>query len=162
MAEATIQTQMTRLESMTPLDIIHHIRWDGQSKKGSVYDVIELVTGCPQKGLYEYWNRVKDQHPEVPTRCGNLKFSGRGQKETPVADTATLIEIAWLCPGKVAAQFRRKMRSNRTRIYRKRECKARLKMAEVSMENGYVDVDESSGEAVENGKFWKTGGWRKH
>ena len=36
-----------------------------------------------------------------------LKIDGKG-KETPAAGAATLVEIAWLCPGKIAASFKRK------------------------------------------------------
>ena len=36
-----------------------------------------------------------------------LRINGKG-RETPVADATTLVEIAWLCPGKTAVQFRRK------------------------------------------------------
>ena len=39
--------------------------------------------------------------------CHKLKINGKG-RETPVADAATLVEIAWLCPGKAAVTFRRK------------------------------------------------------
>ena len=41
------------------------------------------------------------------TKCHKLRINGKG-RETPVADAATLVEIAWLCPGKAAVQFRRK------------------------------------------------------
>ena len=35
-----------------------------------------------------------------------IRINGKG-RETPVADAATLIEIAWLCPGKAAVALRR-------------------------------------------------------
>ena len=41
------------------------------------------------------------------TICTKCRIDGKG-KETPVADAATLVEIAWLCPGKAAVAFRRK------------------------------------------------------
>ena len=40
-------------------------------------------------------------------KCDKLKINDKG-RETPVADAATLVEIAWLCPGKAAVTFRRK------------------------------------------------------
>ena len=37
-----------------------------------------------------------------------LKIDGKLKgRETPVADAATLVEVAWLCPGKAAIAFRR-------------------------------------------------------
>jgi hypothetical protein len=43
----------------------------------------------------------------VSQKVGNFKFPGRGQRPTPVAFIKDLIEIAWLCPGKQAKEFRR-------------------------------------------------------
>lgn len=107
MEVANFANNLKKLQQMTAKDIFQKIRWSTELNKGSVYDVIQMVTGSAQKGLYEYWNRIQTQYPEVPTKTGNLKFPGKGQKETPCADAVTLVEIAYLCPGKAAAQFRR-------------------------------------------------------
>ena len=53
------------------------------------------------------FQRLRDHHIDLSTLCSNLKFPGRGQRETPVAPIPVLIEIAWLCNGKNAARFRR-------------------------------------------------------
>ncbi len=45
-------------------------------------------------------------YPELTPKWCKLRIDGKG-RETPVADAATLVEIAWLLPGKKAASFRR-------------------------------------------------------
>lgn len=51
-------------------------------------------------------SRILRAYPELNPKCVKLRINGEG-RETPVADAATLVEIAWLCPSKAAAQFRR-------------------------------------------------------
>lgn len=104
---AKIGSQIEKLQTMSTADVFKHIRWSQEERKGSLYDVIQILTGCTSQNTALYWSRVVSAHPEVLTKCKNLKFPGKGQKETPVADTGTLVEIAYLCPGKAAAQFRR-------------------------------------------------------
>ena len=100
----------------------------------SVYDVITVITECGDKNPALIWQRIihafpevltnrKDlnskevAHPEVTANCSNLdseldekivhlKFPGRGQRDTPVADLPTIIEIIFLLPGKTAARVR--------------------------------------------------------
>ena len=38
---------------------------------------------------------------------GNFKFSGRGQRETPVADARSIVEIIMVLPGRAAARVRK-------------------------------------------------------
>lgn len=95
------------LSSLAPSDILRRIRYDPLTKKGSVLDVIQLITGSSQKYASLSLQRLQEQFPEVSTKCGNLKFAGPGQRFTPVAHLKDLIEIAWLCPGKHATEFRR-------------------------------------------------------
>ena len=54
----------------------------------------------------EVFSRIKEQFTELIPKCDRLKLNGKGN-ETPVADAATLVEIAWHLPGKKAAQFKR-------------------------------------------------------
>lgn len=56
----------------------------------------------------EVWSRISAQFPDINEKIANFQFPGRGQRVTPVADTPTLVEIAWLCPGRAAKEFRRK------------------------------------------------------
>ena len=50
--------------------------------------------------------QLKAENPDLHARCMHLKINNHG-RETPVADAATLVEIAWPLPGKAATQFRR-------------------------------------------------------
>lgn len=92
---------------MTVPDVLERIRFDRETKLGSVLDVIQLVTGCSQDHASQVFLRLCEHHPEVHQKKRTSKFPGRGQRETPVAPIPVLIEIAWLCNGKNAARFRR-------------------------------------------------------
>ena len=93
--------------SITAANLTDGIRVDQTTQKGSVYDVIKVVTKATSAYAVRILSRIHMQHPENMTQCHKLKINGKG-RETPVADAATLVEIAWLCPGKAAVQFRRK------------------------------------------------------
>ena len=53
------------------------------------------------------YRRLLNQYPEVGTNCSNLKFPGRGQRDTPVVDVRGIVEIVMLLPGRHAARVRR-------------------------------------------------------
>ena len=53
------------------------------------------------------WERLKTQFPEVCHEVTNFKFSGQGQRETPVADARGIVEIIMVLPGKAAASYRK-------------------------------------------------------
>lgn len=105
MEVANFIEHVEKIKVLTPRDIIKQIRWDETSNKGSVLDVIKLVTGNANER--DVFSRLKATNPEVVAKTDNLKFPGKGQRKTPVADAVTLVEISYLCPGKVAAQSRR-------------------------------------------------------
>ena len=93
--------------SITAANLTDGIRVDQATQKGSVYDVIQLVTKATPSYAVRILSRTQRDHPEFMTKCHKLKINNKG-KDTPVADAASLVEIAWLCPGKAAVQFRRK------------------------------------------------------
>lgn len=70
----------------------------------SVFDVIEVIGGKnnPRKA----WNDLKEQFPEVVTRCDNFKFDGQGQRPTPVTNKEGLLHIIGLLPGAVGRSYR--------------------------------------------------------
>ena len=78
-----------------------------------MYDVISIVTKTANTHVTQALSRIT--HPEVNTKCVKLKINGKG-RETPVANAATLVEIAWLCSGKAALQFRRKGAESMCRV----------------------------------------------
>ena len=73
----------------------------------AVYDVLQVVTGCSAHNCSNVFSRVSEAFPEVITNCSNFKFSGRGQRETPVADARTTVEIIMVLPGRAAARVRK-------------------------------------------------------
>ena len=93
--------------SITAVNLTDGIRIDQATQKGSIYDVISVVTKATSAYAVRILSRIQKQYPENVTKCHKLRINGKG-RETPVADAAILVEIAWLCPGKAAVQFRRK------------------------------------------------------
>ena len=73
----------------------------------AVYDVLQAVTGCSAQNCSITYSRVSEAFPEVLTNCSYFKFSGRGQRETPVADARTVVEIIMVLPGRAAARVRK-------------------------------------------------------
>lgn len=74
--------------------------------KVSVYDLIEVVTEqCPNASRKIYL-RIISENQEVAALCSHLKFSGAGQRPTPVTDARGVVTILNLLPGRKAAAFR--------------------------------------------------------
>jgi hypothetical protein len=75
---------------------------DGQP---SVFDIIRVLGG--QKNPRDAWTRLTEAYPEVVGKCDNLKFPGRGQRETPVAKTKEdVLYILGFLPGAVGRKYR--------------------------------------------------------
>lgn len=81
----------------------------------SVLDVIRFCTGS--KNPSQFWNGDKSERstrqkglverfPEVIRKTDNFKFSGQGQRETPVADREGILYIIGLLPGAVGRSYR--------------------------------------------------------
>ena len=87
--------------------ILGRIRFDADTQRGSVLDVVQLVTGCDQRNASTVFHRVLSAYPDIRTHCVDVKFAGVKQKPTKAAHVGTLIEIAFILPGKHATQFRR-------------------------------------------------------
>jgi hypothetical protein len=67
------------------------------------------ITSCAQSHVTQMFARLVQQYPEFNppgVKVAKLRINGSG-RETPVADAATLIEIAFLLPGNKARDFRR-------------------------------------------------------
>lgn len=106
--------------SVTAADLTDGIRVDQGTQKGSVNDVIALVLSTKSsQNAWQTLRRLKLDNPDLHARCMQLKINGKGRK-TPVADAATLVEIAWLLPGKAAGVFRRKGAESVCRMLGKR------------------------------------------
>jgi hypothetical protein len=71
----------------------------------SVFDMIRVLGG--QKNPRDAWQRLVESHPEVVGKCDNLRFPGRGQRETPIARTKEdAYYILGLLPGAVGRKYR--------------------------------------------------------
>ena len=88
-------------------DSVQLIRKTAESPpRVSVYDVIGLITGFTSNHSSQLLQRLVEQFPEVATVCGNFKFQGRGQRDTPVTDAKGIVTIIMIMPGSAAATVR--------------------------------------------------------
>ena len=76
--------------------------------RASVIDTIVVITGHSPTNSLHTWQRMSQSFPEVSQSVTNFKFSGQGQRPTPVADARTMVEIVMVLPGRTAAMHRRK------------------------------------------------------
>ena len=115
-----LTTALTMSLQITETAILEGVRWDAETRRGSVLDVIRLVTESDARYASKTFARITEAYPSVvrtsvdiedglPTESniGSFQFSGERQRSTPVAPLKTLVEIAWLLPGRRAAEFRR-------------------------------------------------------
>lgn len=93
--------------TITAVNLIDGIRVDQATQKVSVHDVVHFICQKPGNYASQTFLRLEKVYPELTPKWCKLRINGKG-RETPVADAATLVEIAWLLPGKKAASFRRK------------------------------------------------------
>ena len=70
------------------------------------YSIFDVIRFCGKTGERKVLERLIQQHPEVVAKCHNFKFSGRGQRETPVADREGIAYIVGLLPGAVGRAYR--------------------------------------------------------
>ena len=81
-----------------------NVRKSQDGKQASVHDMIRELTGLKAPRIQ--WNRLKNNHLEIVSRCNNLQVPGV-TKPTPFADAQTLVEIIMVLPGRMADEFRR-------------------------------------------------------
>ncbi len=93
--------------SIAAVNLTDGIRVDQATQNGSIYDVISVVTQKDNTHVTQTFARITRNNPELNPKCVKLKINGKG-RGTPVTDATTLVEIAWLCPGRAATEFRRK------------------------------------------------------
>ena len=90
---------LDQLLQLNPALAQYHIRVDQETQKGSVIDVIRLVTGCSSSNSQNELRRLLLTNLELGEKCTSLRINGKG-KLTPVADPESLMMIAHLLPGK--------------------------------------------------------------
>ncbi len=60
---------------------------------GSVYDALQWIGISNNNTKRSIFKRLKNDFPDVVAKCNDFKFEGKGQKNTPVADLQTLLQI---------------------------------------------------------------------
>ena len=105
--EVYVHKKHMTLDLTDPNAFRDSIRYDPLTKRGSVLDVVQIVTGYASRDVSQEYAKVRDKFPDLADKVAYIKFQGQGQRPTPVAHLSTLLEIAWLCPGKRAKEFRR-------------------------------------------------------
>jgi hypothetical protein len=73
----------------------------------SVIDVVMNVTGLERNQSAQVFRRICEHYADVDVSTANFQFEGQGQRETPVAKIAVIVEIIMLAPGCTAAAVRR-------------------------------------------------------
>jgi hypothetical protein len=88
-------------------EVVSNIRVDRVTQKGSVYDVVMAVSGC---WVTQTYTRLCRQHPEFSSteKVQRICINGCGRL-APMVNVLTLIEIAYVLPGKAATTFRRSL-----------------------------------------------------
>ena len=88
------------------------VKVDGEEERWSVYDFINAVCCRPVRDTYgrnTYYDLVasgSDYKTEVAGLTCNLKFPGRGQRDTPCMTLKGLQTLLTMLGGKVAAEYR--------------------------------------------------------
>ena len=77
----------------------------------SVIDVIGVVTGHTPTVCSHALQNLIQKFPDVGRLLSNFKFTGRGQRDTYVADAHGITEIVMILPGRAAATVRKQAAS---------------------------------------------------
>ena len=76
----------TQLATLLGKEVVSIRKTSETPPRISVVDVIQAITEMAKNNAGNYFERIKNTHPEVSTNCRNFRFPGRGQRDTPVAD----------------------------------------------------------------------------
>ncbi len=105
----TLQNIPDLMASLTQLNehAVQQIRKTAETPpRLSVIDLVAAISGYSSNVASNVVLRLKATYPEVASSWCNLKFGGRGQRDTPVTDARGAIELIMLLPGKTAAMAR--------------------------------------------------------
>ena len=102
-----ISDLMASLNSITD-QTVRHIRKTAETPpRVSVLDVIGIVTGHSPTVCSHTLQNLLQNYPEVGPKLSIFKFSGRGQRETHVADAYAITELIMVLPGRAAGSVRK-------------------------------------------------------
>ena len=105
------------LSQLNPAQILGKIRYDPLTKKGSVLDVVQLVTTQEKKHASTTLKAILEKCPDLGSQVSMHKFPGRKQKPTPVASLPVLFNIMVACPGSRAREFAQRTSDIFTRAF---------------------------------------------
>ena len=100
---------MMSLSSLTESNV-HQIRKTAENPpRMSVINVVSLVTGHNTQQAANTTQRLLEAYPEVSASVTHFRFSGRGQRDTPVSDVYGICDMVMVMvlPGKAAGRVRR-------------------------------------------------------
>jgi hypothetical protein len=104
-ADLALRQQLAEIKNVS-LEEVGRIRMTPE-KMPSLVDVVVILTEQASKNAALTVQRLLQAHPDLTTKCSQIKFGGRGNQDTPVPkNLATLIEIIFLLPGRSAAKVR--------------------------------------------------------
>ena len=64
-----------------------------EDRRFSVFDVLVAFGVCDSSNASKVFKRIADKHSDIADSVSSHKFSGRGQRETPVASMEVIEEI---------------------------------------------------------------------
>ena len=73
----------------------------------SVIDTVALITGHSPTVCSHTLQRLKESYPSLGSDWSNFRFTGRGQRDTPVADARGIVEVIMILPGRAAGHIRK-------------------------------------------------------
>ena len=103
----TISDRMVSLASLTDGTVRAVRKTCETPPRLSVIDVIGVVTGHTPTVCSHTLQALLQNYPEVGSSISNFRFSGRGQRDTPVTDARGITELIMVLPGKDAAATRK-------------------------------------------------------
>ena len=103
----TISDRMVSLASLTDGTVRAVRKTCETPPRLSVIDVIGVVTGHTPTVCSHTLQALLQNYPEVGSSISNFRFSGRGQRDTPVTDARGITEVIMVLPGKDAAATRK-------------------------------------------------------
>jgi len=75
-------------------DDVQHVRKTAENPpRASVVDAIVTICGGGRQQAALTWQRISERHPEVCLGVAQFKFSGRGQRCTPVTDAEGIVAL---------------------------------------------------------------------
>ena len=113
---ACLRSQLARVLGRGEADIKNIRKTNESPPRVSVIDVVSALLGVHANNAAMTFWRLRDEHNELNSGCGDFQFPGRGQRKTPVMGVRSICELVMLLPGRHAARVRRQASELLTRF----------------------------------------------